>query len=307
MQMAATPPVHHTPQRLTPWRFAGLLRQSVSAWLDDAGSTMGAAVAYYTLFSVAPLVLIVVSIAGLVFGQEASRGAVVTQLATVIGRESATAVEGLLQHSQHPASGVAGSIVGVMTLLFGATSVVAEIQADLDRVWRVPPEGPVSGVVTLLRARLLSFGLILALGFLLLVSLMASAALTAIGTWWAAVLHGWGGVLQTANVVAGFVLSTILFALIYKILPRARIAWSDVWMGAAVTSLLFSGGKLLIGFYVGYASVTSPFGAAGSVVLVMVWVYYSAQIFLLGAEFTWLYAHAHGSRVGIAIPPARVR
>lgn len=304
---AHTPPVRRAALPLTATRFAQLLKDSVVAWMDDAGSSMGAALAYYTLFSIAPLVLIVVSVAGLVFGEDASRGAVVAQLASVIGPESAKTIEGLLQHANRPAAGVITSAVGFITLMIGATSVVAELQSDLDRVWRVQSTTPTSGLMILLRSRLLSFGLILALGFLLLVSLLMSAALTALGTWWASVLQGWGFVLQSANVLLGFALSTVLFALIYKILPRARIDWSDVWIGAGVTSTLFSVGKLLIGLYVGYAGVASPFAAAGSVVLVMVWVYYSAQIFLLGAEFTWLYAHAHGSRVGVTIPSAQVR
>ncbi|MEO8480642.1 MAG: YihY/virulence factor BrkB family protein [Acidobacteriota bacterium] len=287
--------------------FARLIKDAAVAWVDDAGSSMGAALAYYTLFSIAPLILIVVSVAGLVFGEEASRGALVTQLSGFIGPDSAKGVEGLLQHSSRPATGLIASTVGVVTLLIGATSVVTELQADLDRVWRAEPTGKTSNIVLFLQSRLLSFGLILALGFLLLVSLVMGAALTAVGAWWASVLHGWGFVLQIANVLLSFALSTVLFALIYKILPRARIAWSDVWIGAAVTSALFSVGKWLISLYVGYAGIASPFGAAGSVVLVMVWVYYSAQIFVLGAEFTWLYAHAYGTRVGVDIPQAQVR
>ncbi len=304
---AYTPPQERAPQPLTAARFARLLKDSVVAWIDDAGASMGAALAYYTLFSIAPLILIVVAVAGMAFGEEASRGAVVSQLAGVIGVDSARTVEALLQHMNRPAAGVIASVVGCVTLLVGATSVVTELQSDLDRVWRAQRTGQTSSLVTLFRSRMLSFSLILALGFLLLVSLVASAALTALGAWWASALHGWGFVLQAANVLLGFALSTVLFALIYKILPRARIDWTDVWMGAGVTSALFSVGKLLIGLYVGYAGVTSPFGAAGSIVLVLVWVYYSAQIFLLGAEFTWLYAHAHGSRVGVPIPPAPVR
>jgi len=304
---ARTPPVRREALPLNTLGLLRLLKASAGAWIDDAGPSMGAALAYYTLFSIAPLLLIVVSVAGLAFGQDASRGAVVAEFSRAIGPESANTVEALLEHTSRPSTGVLASAIGIVTLLIGATSVLTELQGDLDRIWRAGAANQTSNTLLFIRSRVLSFALVLVLGFLLLVSLLFSAALSAVGTWWASVLRGWGFVMQSANVMLGFALSTILFALIYKILPRARIAWSDVWIGAAMTSLLFSVGKVLIGLYVGHAGVSSPFGAAGSLVLVMVWVYYSAQVFLLGAEFTWLYAHAHGTRVGIEIPPASVR
>ena len=172
----------------------------------------------------------------------------------------------------------------------------AELQSDLDRIWRAEAAKPASGIWRFLRARLLSFGMVLALAFLLLVSLVVSAALAAVGRWWGGWFEGWAILLEVAELLVSFAITTGLFALIYKLLPRVDIAWRDVWIGAAVTALLFTVGKLLIGLYIGRSGIASGFGAAGSFVVLLVWVYYSTQIFLLGAEFTWVYAHEHGSR-----------
>jgi membrane protein len=187
-----------------------------------------------------------------------------------------------------------------VTLVIGATTVFAELQSALDRIWEVPERQKASGLWLLIRQRLLSFGMILALGLLLLVSLVASAALAALGEWWGGFFENWEAVLHIINFAASFAVVTGLFAAIYKIMPRAKIAWRDVWTGAIVTALLFTMGKFLIGLYLGKSGITSGFGAAGSLVVLLVWVYYSAQIFLLGAEFTWVYAHATGSRIAPA-------
>jgi membrane protein len=270
--------------------------------MDDYAPSMGAALAYYTMFSLAPMLLIVISVAGLVFGADAARGEIVAELGRLIGTDAARAIEGLLESANEPAAGLGASAVGLATLLVGATSVFAELQSSLDRIWRVPAARQTSGLIGLLRARLLSFGMILAIGFLLLVSLVISAALSALGRWLGASFTGWEVLLHTANAVASLGFVTLLFALIYKILPRARVAWRDVWIGAATTALLFVAGKFAIGLYLGKAGIGSAFGAAGSLIVIMVWVYYSAQIFLFGAEFTWLYAHRYGSRAGQPIP-----
>lgn len=219
------------------------------------------------------------------------------QLQGLLGAEGASTVEALLKSVNQPAKGIFAAVSGVVALLLGATGVFSELQNDLDRIWRAPvsTEG---GLITLLRTRLLAFGLVLGFAFLLIVSLVVSAVLSALGKWWAPVFGEWEVLAQALNFAVGFVLMTVLFAMIYKLMPRVRIGWRDVWTGAAVTSLLFAVGKLLIGLYLGRSSVASAFGAAGSLVLVMVWVYYSAQIFLLGAEFTWVYAHEYGSRRG---------
>jgi membrane protein len=271
-----------------------LLKETADAWSADYAPSMGAALSYYTLFSIAPLLLIVIGVAGVVFGPDAARGEMFGQLAGLIGPDGAKAVEGLLQAADRPAQGTIATIVGVLTLLLGATTVFGELQNALDRIWRAPARAAAKGWWTLLRTRLLSFGMILGIAFLLMVSLVLSAAISVLGKWW-----GSAEIMAHAlEIVLSFGLTTVLFALIYKFIPRVHVGWRDVWIGAAVTALLFAVGKLLIGLYLGKTAVASAFGAAGSLVVVMVWVYYSAQIFLFGAEFTWVYAHEYGSRRG---------
>jgi membrane protein len=221
---------------------------------------------------------------------------VVAQLGGLIGQEGATAIQGLLKGASEPAKSTIASIVSVVTLLVGATSIFAELQSDLDRIWRAPEVAKPAGIWGLLRTRLLSFGLIVSIGFLLLVSLVVSAALAALGTWWGSWFGAWGPTLRLANQVVSLLFVTVLFALMYRILPSVRVGWQDVWHGAIATGVLFTIGKFAIGMYLGKAGVTSGFGAAGFIVVLLVWVFYSSQIFLLGAEFTWLYAHNHGSR-----------
>jgi len=273
-----------------------LISKSVGAWMDDYAPSMGAALAYYTLFSLAPLLIIAIAVAGLVFGQEAARGEIVAQIQGLIGLEGAIAVQGLLRSANAPARDIVATLVSTVMLVVGATTVFAELQSDLDRIWRVPAPAKVSGIWSLLRSRLLSFGLILGLGFLLLVSLAVSAAIAAFGKWSYGFFEGREAYLHALNFGISFAITTLLFAMIYKFMPRASIAWRDVFVGAAVTSLLFEIGKFLIGLYLGTTSVASGFGAAGSLVVLLVWVYFSAQVFLLGAEFTWVYAHEYGSK-----------
>ena len=273
-----------------------LIRKSVGAWIDDYAPSMGAALAYYTLFSIAPLLIITIAVAGLVFGQEAARGEIVAQIQGLIGREGAIAVQGLLKSANEPARDILATVVSIITLIIGATTVFGELQSDLDRIWRVPASAKKNSIWTLLRTRLLSFGLVLGLGFLLLVSLVVSAVIAAFGKWTNGFFAGWEAFLHAFDFAISFAINTLLFAMIYKLMPRARIAWRDVWVGAAVTALLFEIGKFLIGFYLGKTSVASGFGAAGSLVVLLVWVYFSAQIFLLGAEFTWVYSHEYGSK-----------
>jgi membrane protein len=283
-----------------------LVKKSGQAWNDDYASSMGAALAYYTTFSLAPLLIVVIAIAGLAFGQEAARGEIVGQLAGLVGPKGATAIQSLLASASRPSTSVLASIIGLVTLFLGATSIVAELQTSLDRIWRAPALQESSGLVALFRGRLLSFGMVIAMGFLLLVSLIVGAALSAFGKWGGTMIPGSVALFQGLNLLIGFGITTLLFATAYRILPRVRIAWSDVWVGAVVTAVLFTGGKYLIGLYLGHAGVSSGFGAAGSLVIILVWVYYSAQIFLLGAEFTWVYAHSHGWRAGTTPPPSRV-
>jgi len=275
------------------WRLA---QAAVAAWSDDYAPSMGAALAYYSVFSLAPFLLIVISIAGLVFGQDAARGEVFGELRGLMGDEPAKAVESLLASLSKPERGFGSTVIGLVALLIGATSVFAELQNALDRIWRAPARDHSGGAFwRLLRSRLLSFGMILGLAFLLMVSLVLSAAIAALGKWWSSAFGDWEILLQTVNVMVSFILTTGMFAMIYKLMPRVAVRWRDVWLGAAATSLLFTIGRFLIGLYIGKSGIASGFGAAASIAIIFVWVYYSAQIFLLGAEFTWVYARTFGS------------
>ncbi len=276
-------------------------RAAFNAWIDDHAPSMGAALAYYTLFSIAPLLLIVISVAGIWFGPEAARGEIFGQLSGLVGAAGASAIQDLLQSVNKPADGVAATGIGIVLMLVGATTVFAELQDSLDRIWRAPVRVG-SGLWSLLRTRLLSFGLILGIGFLLVVSLLLGAGLSAIQAWWTPRMVGWELMLAIANQVVSFTLVTLMFAMIYKLMPRARIEWRDVAVGSFATSTLFAWGKWMIGLYIGGSGMSSGFGAAGSLVAVLVWVYFSAQIFLLGAEFTWVYAHTLGSRRHQEVP-----
>ncbi len=273
-----------------------LIASAADAWVDDRAPRMGAALAYYTLFSIAPLLLIVLSVAGLVFGEQAARGELFGQLADMVGEERARTIESLLESVSRPGQGVVGTVVGVLLMVFGATTVLAELQDAMDRIWRVPEAARSSGVIGWLRVRLLSLGLVLGIGFLLMVSLVLSAALSALGKW-AAPHFGdeWLLLASVLNFALGFAFVATLFAMLYKWLPRVTIGWRDVWLGAVITALLFSVGKWGIGMYIGRSSVASGFGAAGSLVVLMLWVYFSAQILLFGAEITSVYARRHGS------------
>jgi len=284
-----------------------LVRDAVKAWVDDYAPSMGAALAYYTVFSIAPLLIIVIAVAGALLGEEAVQGELAAQLGGLLGREGALAVQGLVASASEPKEGIFATAISIVMLVIGATTVFGELQSSLDRIWRVPAPAKESGIWNLLRTRFLSFGMVLGFGFLLLVSLVLSAGLAAFGTWWGGAFSGWEVLLQMLNLLISFVLVTGMFAMIYKIMPRAPIAWRDVWVGAAVTALLFVVGKFAIGLYLGTSGVTSGFGAAGSLVVLLVWVYYSAQIFLLGAEFTWVFAHQYGSKrgePGVSTPPS---
>ncbi len=278
-------------------KIRSLLVQVWTSWQADYAASMGAALAYYTMFSLAPLLLIVISVAGLVFGEAAARGEIQIQLDALMGPHSASAVQDLLASVHQPAKGVAATLLGLALLLAGAASVFGELQDALDRIWRVPAKaGAGNGWITLLRSRLLSFGMILALGFLLTVSLVISAMLAALGHTLQPIFEGWQTVVALGSAGGGFVLAALVFALIFKVMPRVHVMWKDVWVGALFTAVLFAVGKSLIGLYIGRSGVASGFGAAGSLVVILLWVYWSAQILLVGAEFTWVYANLFGSR-----------
>lgn len=278
-------------------RFFSLAKLSVQSWLDDYAPSMGAAIAFYTVFSLAPLVMIVIGVAGFFWGEDAVRGELLRQIGGMVGENGASAIEGVIRSgAQEPGQGVAAGLISAGVLLVGATTVFAELQRALDRIWEVPAQARKKGLWNLVRARLLSIGLVLSLAFLLLVSLVVSTMLSALGGWLGGLMPGWEIVLQVLNVAVSFFILALLFAMIFRFMPQAEVAWKDVWVGAFVTALMFELGKLLIGLYVGKASIASSYAAAGSLVVVLIWVYYAAQVFLLGAEFTWVYANEHGSR-----------
>jgi membrane protein len=280
---------------VSPKQTWALFREAVNGWLDDRAASMGAALAYYTAFSIAPLLIIAIAIAGLVFGRDAAQDALIAQLQDLLGEAGGSAVDEMLRSASDFGTGIVATVIGVIALLVGATTAFVELQDDLDRIWKAEPRVG-SGIINLIRSRLLSFGMVLGIGFLLTVSLVLSAAVAAAGKYF---LSGTEEVLtQALAFIVSFLVITLLFAMVYKVLPNVHVAWEDVWVGAAITSLLFSIGKFLIGLYIGKSSVASSFGAAGPFVVLMLWIYYSTQIFLLGAEFTHVFAQWHGSRQG---------
>jgi membrane protein len=281
-----------------------LLKEAASSWSGDHAQAMGASLAYYSLFSIAPLLLIIISVAGLFFGEDAVRGAVFDQLADLMGESGANAIGEMLTHANQPKTGGLAAALGVFLLLFGAAGVFGQLRAALDRIWRAGAPDKSSGVWRWLRTNLLSMGMVFAMAFLIAVSLVLSTVVATLGKWWGAYLAGWTMVAHVLDFAISFGMLTVIFALIYKVMPRAKVEWHDVWIGAATTAVLFTIGKFLIGLYLGKSSIGTSFGAFGSLAIFMVWVYYSAQIFLFGAEFTWVYAHELGSRRGEPRPPS---
>ena len=279
--------------KVRPKEMLGLARRAVRGWVDDGAPSMGAALAFYTLFSMGPLLVMVIMIAGLVVGREQAETLLMTQLSGLLGDAGAEGVKSVLAAADTKKGGIIATVISAFTLLLGATTVFAELQSDLDRIWKVAKK-KAAGVWGFVRARLLSFGLVVSIGFLLLVSLVVSAAIAYVGE----NMFGGGAtlVMRVLELVASVGVLTLLFAIIYKMLPSRRIPWNDVWVGALVTAVLFSIGKYLIGLYLGKSATASQFGAAGTIIVAIFWVYYSAQIFFLGAEFTKEYSMSHGSK-----------
>ena len=271
-----------------------MLGTAISAWLADGAPRLGASLAYYTLFSLAPILLVVIAIAGFAFGEEAVRGQIVAELDQLVGPEGAKAVQTLLQGARRESGGALATVLGTVTFLLAATGAFLELQYALNRVWRVQPK-PGLSVRAILLDRLRSFGIVVGIGFLLLVSLAVSAALAALGD----VLGrapGLPAIWMAVNAALGFAVVAVLFALLFKYLPDVELRWRDVWLGGAVTALLFTAGKQLIGLYLGKSATASSYGAAGSVVVLMLWVYFTSQVVLLGAEFTRVFTRRNRSR-----------
>ena len=273
-----------------------LVKETFKEWQEDKAARLAAALAYYTAFSLAPLVLLAIVIAGLAFGDEAAQGAVFAQLQGLLGQEGAAMLESAVQNSRKPGASAISAVIGLATLAWSASNVFAQLQEALNTIWEVEPK-PGRGLVGTARKRLLSMSMVLGIGFLLLVSLVLSAGLAALGKFFSGLLPGAEALWQGVEFAVSFGVVTLLFAAIYKVLPDAEIAWRDVWVGAAVTAVLFALGKLLIGLYLGHASVGSTYGAAGSFLVLLVWIYYSAQILFFGAEFAQVYARRYGSRI----------
>jgi membrane protein len=276
-----------------------VLRDAATQWMDAKAQRMGAALSFYAVISLAPLLVLVVAVAGFFLGPEAAGGQLALQIQGTVGRPVANALQGMIQAAQSPRSN-AHTIIGLVVLLFGASGVFAELQDSMNTIWQVTPK-PGRALLTILRDRFLSFAMIMSVCFLLLASLVVTAALAALARWWTpSSLPGGAWLWQGLNFAVSFLVITLLFALILKVLPDARVLWKDVWVGAAVTALLFTLGKLLLALYLARSSVTSGYGAAGSLVVVLLWIYYAAQIVLFGAAFT----HAYALRFSGGIQPA---
>jgi membrane protein len=269
-------------------RWVSLCQKAVCSWLDDRAPTMGAAIAYYAVFSLAPMLVMVIVVAGLAFGRQAAEGALFGELADLVGPESAAAVQAILRSASGTWSGIFATAVGIGTLIIAATAVLGELQSALNLIWKAPPSGGL-GLWHLVKSRLVSLSVILVIGFLLLVSLVISTALAAFSDYLDWMLPGLATILGIVHLTLSFAFTTILFAMIFKILPDKPVEWEEVWVGAAVAALLFTVGKHLISLYIGSSNIASTYGAAGAIIIVLVWVYYSVQILLLGAEFAKAY------------------
>ncbi|MBJ6123989.1 YihY/virulence factor BrkB family protein [Microvirga splendida] len=276
------------------WR---LLKVAFAGWWNDRAMSLGASIAFFTVFSLAPMLLAAIAVAGLVFGREAAQGAIVAELGGMIGNNEASFLESMIASAGNVGSGIIGTAVGIVTFLLLVTGAVVELQDDLNIIWKAKP--PASyGIMSFIRTRLVSLALVLGIGFLLLVSLVIDTGLTALGSYLEANFSGATIILRFLNSLVAFAVATLLFAMMFKLLPAVEIQWSDVWTGALVTALLFTLGKFLIGYYLGKSNVASSYGAAASIITILLWIYYSALILLFGAEFTKAYAESRGSRKG---------
>jgi membrane protein len=272
-----------------------LFKTALAGWWNDRAMSLGASIAFFTVFSLAPMLLVTIAIAGLVFGREAAQGAIVAQLAGLTGGQTAAALEGMIASASSFDSGVIGLLVGFATFLLLATGAIIELQDNLNLIWKAKPE-QTFGIVAFVRTRLLSLTLVVGFGFLLMVSLILDAGLSWVGTYLETSFSGVTVLLRILNSAIAFGIAALLFAMIFKILPAVTLTWRDVGIGAAMTALLFTAGKFMIGYYIGKSGVASAYGAAASIITILLWIYYSSLILLFGAEFTKAYAESRGSR-----------
>jgi len=291
-------------------RIVGFLRnikdivfQASTAWIEHDVSTMGAALAFYTVFSVAPILIIATGILGMLIGVDTVRANLLPQMKNLLGDAGAAAVQTLLASASDLGKSRSATAIGVGTLLLGASTVFVELQNSLDRIWGIPKRNRGRGVFRIVRSRFLSLGLVFGVGFLLMVSLLVSTLLAALGAWLAAYLGEWKASIIAIEVAVSVMISTVLFALVYKYVPQERLYWPEVWVGSLVTAVLFNIGKSAIGYYLGKSAFSSVYGAAGSLLVLLLWTYYSAQIFLFGAELTKSYASVMGSPTPTTAPP----
>jgi membrane protein len=273
-----------------------VLKQTFSDWSEDKAPRLGAALAYYTVFSIAPLIVIVIAVAGIWFGHDAAQKQIMTQVGGLVGEQGAEGIGAMLEAANKPREGIIASVLAIITLIFGATGVFVQLQDALNTIWEVKPK-PGRGIMGFIRQRLLSLAMVFGIGFLLLVSLVMSAGLAAAGKWLEGSMPGGEEVWHVVNFIVSFLVVALMFTLMFKYLPDVKVAWRDVWLGGAITALLFTIGKFALGMYLGKSSVASAYGAAGSLVIVLLWVYYSAQILFFGAEFTQVYANKFGKRL----------
>lgn len=273
-----------------------LFKDTATSWSKDKAARLAAALAYYTVFSIAPLILIAIAVAGLVFDRQAASGAIAGQISHLVGAQAAQAIQAMVKGASQPQHGIIASVLGVVTLLFGASGVFGQLKDALNTIWEVQPK-PGHGIGMFLKDRFLSFTMVLGVGFLLLVSLVLSTALSAFTGYLGGFARGVTWLGPVLDVVVSLGIITLLLAMIFKVLPDAEVQWRDVWVGAFLTAVLFTLGKLLIGLYLGRSSVSSAYGAAGSLVILLLWTYYSSQILFFGAEFTKVYAQKFGSQI----------
>ncbi len=276
----------------TLWR---IMRNAADGWWNDNIPHFGAAISYYTMFALAPILVVAIAIAGFAFGADAVRGEIVGQIEGLVGHSGAVAVQSMLKGASNRSSGILATVIGLVTLFLGATGLFLELQTALNAIWRVKPKTD-AGLRGMVRQRAVSFGLVIGVGFLLLVSLVVSAALSALDKYVGDIFPGYVVLGQALNVIVSLAVITVLFAMIYRTLPDVRLEWRDVWTGSLVTAALFTIGKSLIGLYLGRSTTASSYGAAGSVVVLLLWINYSSQIVLLGAEFTRAWVHESGGR-----------
>lgn len=278
-------------------KYLQLFKETFKEFGEDKAPRLGAALAYYTIFSIAPLLLIAIAVAGMVFGDEAARGGITKELGNVMGPQGAKAVEEMVANASKPRAGAIATILGVITLLFGASGVFGQLKDALNTIWNVE-EKPSGGIMGFIRQRFLSMTMVMGVAFLLLVSLVLDAAISGMNTYLDKMVPGGSVLVQALQLVISFAVVTVSFAMIFKYLPDVRIAWRDVWLGAAFTAFLFVLGKFGLGIYIARAAPGSSFGAAGALIILLIWIYWSAQILFFGAEYTQVYARRHGSKKG---------